>query len=173
MILRGSKTLVKAAMPGKDGKVHDYWWELPRKLSPQGIRVVMAASIRGFGKVMGVKTIEQIAGIKKKDPTPKKAKPSVTVTPWKKPTRIVTKPKLPTGVKPKPTTRPSTVTSPTKPPKSASTDEQKAGRLVKLAESYDEMNLRAKSIEMLKKTVEKYPDTKAAVAAKALLTAMQ
>ena len=176
MILQGSKTLVKGAMPEKDGKVQEYRWELPRKLSPQGIRVVMVASIRGFGKVMGVKTIEQIAGVEKKDPTPKKAIPSVTTTPWKKPgksTRIVTKPKDPTGVKPKPTTRPSTVTSPTKPPKSASTDEQRAGRLVKLAKSYDEMKLRAKSIEMLKKTVEKYPNTKAAVAAKAMLTAMQ
>ena len=176
MILQGSKTLVKAAMPEKDGRVQDYWWELPRKLSPRGIRVVMAASVRGFGKVMGVKTIQQIAGVEKEDPEPKKPKPSVTVTPWKKPvkpTRVVTKPKDPIGVKPKPTTRRSTVTRPTKPPKTAATDEQKAERLVKLAETYDKMKLRAKSIEVLKKTLEKYPNTKAAITAKVLLTAMQ
>jgi len=168
MILQGSKTLVKTAMPEKDGKLQDYSWELPRKLSPRGIRVVMAASIPGFGKVVGVKTIQQIAGVEKKDPTPKKAKPSVTVTPWKKPgkpTRIVTKPK--------PTTRPSTVTRTTKPPRPAATDERKAERLVKLAESYDKMNLRAKSIQVLKKTIEKYPNTKAAITAKVLLAAMQ
>ncbi|MDP6543656.1 MAG: hypothetical protein QGH60_06650 [Phycisphaerae bacterium] len=176
MILQGSKTLVKATMPERDGNLQDYWWELPRKLSPRGIRVVMAASIPGFGKVMGVKTIQQIAGVEKKDPTPKKVKPSVIVTPWKrpgKPTRIVKKPKDPVGVKPRPTTRPSTVTRPTKKPKPAASDEQKAARLVKLAESYDKMNLRAKSIEVLKKILEKYPKTKAAITARVLLTAMQ
>jgi hypothetical protein len=176
MILQGGRTLVKAAMPERDGNVQHYLWELPRKLSPRGIRVVMAASIRGFGKVMGVKTIQQIAGVEKKDPKPKKPKPSVTVTPWRKPAkpaRVVTKPKSPIGIKPKPTTRRSTVTNPTKSPKPAATDEQKAQRLVKLAESYDKMKLRAKSIQMLEKTIEKYPNTKAAITAKVLLTAMQ
>ena len=178
MILQGSRTLVKATMPEHEGNLRDYSWEMPRKLSPRGIRVVMAASIPGFGKVVGVKTIQQIAGVEKKPATPKKPKPSVTVMPWKKPrkpTKIVTKPgdKGPIGVKPKPTTRRSTVRSPAKQPKTAATDEQKAQRLVKLAESYDKMKLRAKSIEMLKKTIEKYPDTKAAIAAKVLLAAMQ
>ena len=175
MILQGGKTLVKAIMPEREGKVQNYSWELRRKLSLRGIRVVMAAPVRGVGKVMGVKTIQEI--VSKKAPEPKKTdKPSVITTPWKKPgkpARIAKKPKPPAGVKPRPATRPSTVTRPTKPTKPAATDEQKAERLVKLAESYDKMKLRAKSIEMLKKTVAKYPDTKAAIAAKVLLAAMQ
>ena len=175
MILQGGKTLVKAIMPEKNGQIGEYLWNLPQKLSLRSIRVVMVASIRGFGKVMGVRTIQQIVAREKFAP-PKTDKPSVTTTPWKrnaKSTRIVTKPNPPIDVKPKPTTRGSTVTRPTKPPKPAPTREQKAERLLRLAQSYDKMKLRAKSIETLKKTVEKYPDTKAAITAKALLTVMQ
>ena len=175
MILQGGKTLVKDIMPERDGKVQNYSWELRRTVSLRGIRVVMAAPVRGFGKVIGVKTIAEIVSRKTPDP-PKTDIPSVTTTPWKKPgqpVKIATKPKPPISVKPKPTTRRSTVKNPTKPPKTAATNEQKAERLVKLAESYDKMKLRAKSIEVLKKTIEKYPNTKAAITAKVLLGAMQ
>ena len=175
MILQGSKTLVKAAMPERDGKVQNYSWELRRTLSLRGIRVVMAAPVRGIGKVMGVKTIQEI--VSKKAPEPKKTdKPSVITTPWKKPGRpvkIAKKTKPPVGVKPRPATRPSTVTRPIKPPKPAATNEQKAERLVKLAESYDKMKMRAKSIKILTQTIKEYPGTKAAIAAKVLLAAMQ
>ena len=178
MIFQGSKSLDKAVMPESNGQVGDYWWELPRKLSPRGIRVVMVAQIRALGKVMGVRTIQQIASREEVAP-PKTDKPSVTTTPWKNPKTVArgpkptVKPKPPIGIKPKPTTRRSTVTPPTKPPKSASSDEQKADRLLKFAQSYDKMKLRAKCIETLKKTVEQYPDTKAAITARELLTAMQ
>ena len=175
MIFQGGKTLAKAVMPERDGKVGDFSWEFPRMVSPRGSRVMMAASIRGLGKVTGVRTIRQIAA-KEEFAPPKTDKPSVITTPWKKPaksTKIAKTPKPPVGLKPKPTTRRSTGTRPAKSPKSASSNEQKAERLLNLAESYNRMKLRSKAIEMLKKAVEKYPDTKAAAAERARLDAME
>ena len=173
MILQGGKTLVKTVMPERNGLVGEYVWELPLKLSPRGVRVVMAAPVRGLGKVVGARTLKQIHEGAEVAP-PKTDKPSVTTTRWKKSAksaRIVRNAKPPIGAKP--TTPRSKSTPQTKPPKSVSTDEQKAERLLQLARSYDKMKLRAKCIEMLKKAVEKYPDTKAAIVARELLAAMQ
>ncbi len=76
---------------------------------------------------------------------------------------------------PAPTTKPVVGTRPPKPKpsKPVSSSEQKADRLLKLARSYEKMKLNAKYVQMLKKTVEKYPDTRAAITAKELLTAME
>ncbi|MCP4377463.1 MAG: hypothetical protein GY794_14965 [bacterium] len=168
MILQGGRTLVKASMPERNGNLANYEWVLPRKVSPNGIKVVVVASVHGFRKVMGARTIKQIVAREVIGP-PKTDKPSVSVKPWKKPNTptVVKKKPTPRVVKPKPTTRP------VKPPKSVSTDDQKAQRLLKLAESYDTMKLRDKSIATLKKVLEKYPDTKAAITAKILLDSMQ
>ena len=44
---------------------------------------------------------------------------------------------------------------------------------MKLARNYDKMSMRAKAVEILKSAIKKYPDTKAAAVAKAMLTAME
>jgi hypothetical protein len=174
MILQGSRTLVKIAMPEKNGKLTNYTWTLPRNVSPNGIRVVVAAAVRGFGKVMAARTIKQIVDREAIAP-PKTDKPSVITKPWKKPNKptvIVKKPTPPVG---RPETRPELkpATRPVKPPKSVFTDEQKAQRLMKLAESYDKMKRRDKSVGMLRKIIEKYPDTRTAITAQILLDSMQ
>jgi len=176
MILQGSRTLVKTAMPQKDGNLHDFWYELPRKFSPMSIRVVMVASVVGLGKVTGSRTLKQIYDKEAAAP-PKTDQPSVSTTPWKRPgrsVRVSVKPKPPITAKPKPkpkpTTRPAIVKRPTKPPKSSSSDETKARRMLKLAESYEKMSLEDKYIGTLRKIVDKYPKTKAAFTAQTLLT---
>ncbi|MDP6635217.1 MAG: hypothetical protein QGG42_09985 [Phycisphaerae bacterium] len=178
-ILQGGRTLAKTIMAEKDGRIQDFWYELPRKFSAQSIRVIMVANVPGLGKITGVRTLKQIYNREPVVP-PKTDKPSVSTVPWKRPgrpTKVAVKPKPPVGVKPKPrpkpTTRPSVVKPRPKPPKPVSTDEQKAARLLKLARSYEKMKLQAKFVEMLKKTVEKYPATKAAITAKTLLSAIQ
>ena len=175
VILKGGKTLVKTVMPEKNGLIGEYVWELPRRISPLGIRVVMAAPVRGLGKVMGARTLKQIHERTEVAP-PKTDKPSVATTPWKRPARsarIARNAKPPIGRKPRPAAPKPKVKPKTKRPKPVSTDEQKAERLLQLARSYEKMKLHAKYVEMLKKTVEKYPDTNAAIVAKELLNVAQ
>jgi len=178
-ILQGSRTLVSATMAESNGRLHGFSWDMPRNVSPRGLKVAMMAPISGLGKVMGVRTLKQIYEKEEVAP-PATDKPSVTSIPWRrpgKPVRVVKKPKPPIGSKPKPkpVTPPTTTVKP-KPPKpvtSAGSDETRAQRLLKLAASYEKMRLKDKYVQMLKKTIEKYPDTKAAVTAKELLTASQ
>ena len=178
MILQGNKALVKTVMPEMNGKVGDFWWTLPEKLPLRGIRVVMAARTQQLGKVVGTRTIQQIASKTPFAPPPTD-KPSVTTTPWNKSAQAATDPKGPKVVKPEPGTRPK----PPVPPKTgtprpqplnpAVAGETKARRLVKLARNYDKMRLRAKAIEILKSAIEKYPDTDAAATARKLLESMK
>jgi hypothetical protein len=177
MILRGGRTLVRTVLPENNGVVGEYAWELPPKLSPRGIKVVMAAPIRGLGKIVGARTLRQIHD-RMEVASPKTNEPSVTTTPWKKSPKSAeivrnAKPAIGAKPRPKPTTRRAKVKPPTRRTKSAYTDEQKAERLMQLARSYEKMKLTAKYIEMLKKTVEKYPDTKAGLVAKELLSIAQ
>ena len=176
MILQGRRALVKTVMPEWQGGVGDFWWTLPEKLSPRGIRVVMAARTQQLGKVIGMRTIQQIAS-KTQFAAPATDKPSVTTTPWKKSAQATTAPKGPKVVKPKGKPKlpvpPSTVKRPPRPLKPAVAGETKARRLVKLARNYDKMRMRAKAIEILKSTIEKYPDTDAAVTARKLLKTMK
>jgi hypothetical protein len=181
IVYQGSKILTKTVLPEREGNLQGFTYELPRKFSPASIRVMMIATVGGLGKVSGVRTLKQIYDKEVAGP-PKTDKPAVTTTPWKrpgKPARIAVKPKPkpPITAKPKPTVKP--VTKPVidkpkpKPPKVASSDELKASRLLKLARSYEKMNLNAKYVQTLKKAIEKYPNTKSALAAQALLTAGQ
>jgi len=167
-ILRGSRFLSKAVMPEWKGGVGNYWWEMPRRLSPRGLKVMVVAQTRELGKVTGVRTLQQIV-TKEEFKPPKTDKPPVTTMPWQK----GKDPKKPSTVKQpvkprQPTTRPKSTR-----PKTVANKEQKAGRLVQLARSYDRMNLRSKAVEKLKEVVVKYPDTKAAATAKQLLADMK
>ena len=180
-VYQGSRIIGKGVMLERDGNIQDFWYELPRKFSPMSIRVMMVATVGGLGKVSGVRTLKQIYDKEAAGP-PKTDKPAVSTTPWKKPVRsgrVAIKPKPPITAKPKPTPAPTTKpvvgTRPPKPKpsKPVSSSEQKADRLLKLARSYEKMKLNAKYVQMLKKTVEKYPDTRAAITAKELLTAME
>jgi len=126
-VLRGNRFLSKAIMPERKGKIGDYWWEMPRRLSPKGLKVMVVAQTREFGKVTGVRTIKQIVS-KEEFAAPKSDKPPVTTQPWQK----GAKPKKPSSVKRpvkprQPTTRPRP-----KPPKPVATREKKAQRLVQL-----------------------------------------
>jgi len=174
MILQGNKPLVKTTMPEWNGKVGDFWWTLPEKLSPRGIRVVMAARTRQLGKVMGMRTIQQIAS-HTRFAAPATDKPSVTTTPWKKAPQTAKNPQEPKTVKPKPKPpiQAGTTTRPPKILKPAVAGETRARRLVKLARNYDKMKMRAKAIEILKSAIEKYPDTDSAATARKLLKSMQ
>lgn len=175
MVLQGSRTIARGTMTEHNGRVGDFYCELPRKASPLGIRVAVAAPIRGLGKIVSARTLKQIVNNEEVTP-PKTDKPMVATTPWKKPARksprTAVKPKPPIGDKPKPapTTRPAAVAPK---PKPKPTNEQKAAGLLKLAKSYERMRLRAKYVEMLKKTMKKYPGTTAALTAKELLAAEQ
>jgi len=172
-IMQGGRFLVREVMPERDGKIHEYSWEVPRKKSIRGIRVAVAIQTRALGRVVGTRTIRQIVA-KEKFAPPKSDKPSVITSPWrrsaKRPKRVKPKPSKGKG-EAKPTTRPATVKPKT--PVSAAGKEQTAQRLVQLARSYDRMKLRAKAIEKLKQVVAKYPDTKAAGTARKLLDKMQ
>jgi len=170
MILQGSKALVKTVMPERGGKVGDFWWTVPTKLSLRGVRLVMAARTQQLGKVMGMRTIQQIAS-KTRFAAPATDKPSVTTTPWNKSGKTTVEPKV---VKPKDKPKPLAVsTRPSRPPKPAVSAETRARRLVKLARNYDKMRLRAKAVEILKSAIEKYPDTESAATAKELLKSMK
>ncbi|MBL7220488.1 MAG: hypothetical protein ISS69_10270 [Phycisphaerae bacterium] len=170
MILQGSKPLVKTVMPEWNGKVGDFWWTLPEKLTPRGIRVVMAARTQQLGKVIGMRTIQQIAS-KTRFAAPATDKPSVTTTPWNKSGKTTVGPKV---VKPNDKPKPLAVsTRPSRPPKPAVSAETRARRLVKLARNYDKMRLRAKAVEILKSAIEKYPNTESAATAKELLKSMK
>jgi hypothetical protein len=173
MILQGNRVLVKTVMPEWKGAVGDFWWTLPDKLSLRGIRVIMAARTQQLGKVIGMRTIKQIAS-KTQFTAPATDKPSVTTTPWKKPAHPTTAPKVvKIKPKPKPHVPPQKGTRPPKPLKPAVAGEVKARRLVKLARNYDKVRMRAKAIEILKSAIEKYPDTDSAVTARKLLESMK
>ncbi|MBT3201891.1 MAG: hypothetical protein HN350_18480 [Phycisphaerales bacterium] len=192
-VLQGRRTLAKKAMVVKDGRLQDFWMELPRKFSPMSIKVVVVAPIRGLGLVTGVRTLKQIYDNEQVAP-PKSDKPSVSTIPWrrptKKPTRPVVKPKpsKPSSkpskpslfdpdpkpvVDPKPDPTTPTVKPKPKPvkPKPVIDNETKAQKLMKLSASYEKLNLHDKAIEMLKKIVKKYPKTKTAIIAQEQLTA--
>jgi len=183
IVYQGSKALARVVLPEREGKLQGYTYELPRKFSPASIRVMMVATVGGLGKVTGVRTLKQIYNKEAAGP-PKTDKPAVTTTPWKRPVKSVRtavkpkpKPKPPITAKPKPKpTTPPVVVKPKpkpKPPTTVSSDEQKASRLLKLARSYEKMNLNAKYVQTLRKAIEKYPNTKSALTAQALLAAGQ
>ena len=189
MVLQGRRTLAKKAMVVKDGRLQDFWLTLPTKFSPLTIKVVVVAPIRGLGKVTGVRTLKQIYDNEPVAP-PQSDKPSVSTLPWRRPAKKPKKPTRPTkpapkskpslfdpepkpstDPKPEPTTPPVKVKPrPTK-PKPVVDDETRAQKYLQLSASYEKLNLHDKAIEMLKKVIEKYPNTKAAIIAQEQLTA--
>ncbi|MBT3200807.1 MAG: hypothetical protein HN350_12925 [Phycisphaerales bacterium] len=176
MIVQGSKTLLKTSMPEVKGKVGDYIWRFSPKTNLRGIKVMMAVRSPQLGKLIGVRTIQQIAS-KIPHAPPGTDTPTVTTTPWDKSDQAAKTPKTPTPVKtapkPKPPKPPTPTPRPPRPPKPVATDEVRAGRMVKLAQNYIKVGFKAKALESLKATIEKYPNTKAAATAKKLIKSME
>ena len=179
MIVQGSKTLLKTSMPERNGKIGDYTWTIPKKLVLRGIKVVMAVRSPQLGKLIGIRTIQQIAS-KTPHAPPATETPAVTTTPWNKSAQIAKTSKtatpVKTGPKPKPP-KPQTSTQrpprPPRPPKPVATDEVRAGRMVKLARNYLKVGFKAKALESLRAAIKKYPDTNAAATAKKLITSIK
>jgi len=180
MIAQGSKVLVKTILPERNGGIGQFDWAIPEKLNLRGIRVIMAVQTPQLGKILGTRTIKQIAAEEGFKPKPTD-KPSVAVTPWTKPEKTATDTKDPKDpedpkvavTKPDPTTRPSRPVRTPRKPKPPASKETRAGRLVKLARNYIKVGHRDKAGKILQSAIEQYPDTKAARDAKTLLKSMK
>ncbi len=180
MILRGSKALMKTSMPERNGSVGSYTWRVPARMNLRDVRVVMAIQTQQLGRILGMRTMKQIAA-EEQFAAPKTDKPAVAVTPWNKPEQPAADPKNPKDPKdpkvavnkPGPTTRLSTVVRRPRTPKPPAGKETKAGRLLKLARNYIKVGHRDKAGKILESAIEQYPDTKAAEAARKLLKSMK